>query len=391
MARVLILGLITAVTTAGVVAQQAPVEMAPVVARLAKTYDKAPDGQEYFYIRALTIEPQSGAIWLAYGLGSEAPVRIDRTTGVAKVIGRSGSGPNEYRRPIAMQPGAQGDVGIWDTGRRMWLWVDSVGVHGRTWPVPTNSVNMTKIFTDVNGRVYLGQWTPPGPARTEVAVRVDSAAGLRDTMRLPMPIPQAGGWTWRGSSGGGSVTYSTRVLFSANVVWGVDRLGRMVAARSDSNFVIVRDGQSEKRLLLPNWRDPLTAADRQSATKELDRFDSTARAEGGVLDGPRPAIPAVRPQIDGLLPEVNGGITVLRTRPCSRFPGWRAPITGATAVADTAQCTIVERFDASGLRLAPFTLGPSDQLRVIRADTAWITRSDSLGVAKILELVIPRR
>jgi hypothetical protein len=55
------------------------------------------------------------------------------------------------------------------------------------------------------------------------------------------------------------------------------------------------------------------------------------------------------------------------------------------------ECTIVERFDASGLRLAPFTLGASDQLRAIRADTAWITQTDSLGVTKILELVIPPR
>jgi hypothetical protein len=55
------------------------------------------------------------------------------------------------------------------------------------------------------------------------------------------------------------------------------------------------------------------------------------------------------------------------------------------------ECTIVERFDASGLRLAPFTLGANDQLRAIRADTAWITQTDSLGVTKILELVIPPR
>jgi hypothetical protein len=90
------------------------------------------------------------------------------------------------------------------------------------------------------------------------------------------------------------------------------------------------------------------------------------------------------------LPNLAGGIAVRRSKPCAQFKEWKAPITGA-APPDSGRCGFVERFDATGRRLSPFTYSPGDQLLAIRGDTVWMARRDDDDLVKILELVVPRR
>jgi hypothetical protein len=173
-------------------------------------------------------------------------------------------------------------------------------------------------------------------------------------------------------------------------MWGVDARGRVVAAWTDSSFVLVRGAGTDIRLRLPNYRESLSAENRAEVTKNLDQFEENAKRRGAKLEGPRPPVPASRPQIDALLPEMNGGVTITRSRACDDVPEWRAPGSHAPAAAGTERCAFVERFDAEGIRLRPFTLGPGDRLRAMRADTAWVIRENADGLQRVLKLVVPK-
>ena len=367
--------------------QQPTADIAPVAPSIVRTYETGPDGLELFRVNHVVIEPASGALWVHYGEESEPPVRIDRRTGAAKVIGRRGSGPNEYTRIIAMVPGAHGDVGIWDPGRRLWFWVDSAGVQRRTWPLPTNSLNYGQIFSDARGNVYIGQPLAfADPQRRVAAVRVDSAAGLRDT--IPIPFQTDSKWQWSASTANGSS--GTRVMHAPSVVWSVDARGRLLVAWTDSNFVTVRDGGRDRRVLVPNYREPLSAQERRRATESLDQFEATARSRSAQLSGPRPSLPEFRNQLTTIVPDMTGGFALPRLRVCRNIPEWRAPGTREPAPTPDGRCGIVERFDAEGRRLRPFTLQAGHQLRVMRGDTAWVVSSNRDGFDQILEMVVPR-
>lgn len=367
-------------------AQNAP-ELPPVVARLLRTYAESPDGAGFFDVRAAVPELRSTGLWVRYGDDGKPPVRIDRATGVAKVIGRPGSGPNEYRQTADMVAAPDGTIGVRDVGRMLLFWVDAAGVQRRTWSVPTTDNMQGKTFADGMGRVYIGR-TPVerGVFGAPYVVRVDSARGLVDTMRIPFERNRASMWSVRTANG--STQYY--VQFAPAPDWGIDRQGRLYAFWSDSSFIQVGDGKAVKRLWLPEWREPLSAADRKSASDRLDGIEKREKARNAEFLTPRPAIPQFRPQILEAMPDLAGGIVVRRSKPCASFGGWKAPITGA-APPDSGRCGLVERFDAAGRRLAPFTISGRDQLLAVRADTVWIARRDEDDLVKILELVIPRR
>jgi hypothetical protein len=174
------------------------------------------------------------------------------------------------------------------------------------------------------------------------------------------------------------------------VLWGVDALGRTYAAWNDSHVVIVSDGATQHRLVLPNSREPLTPEEKALAANTLEKFESYSLKQGLTLSGPRPAVPEFRPQLDGLVSEMNGGIAIVRSRRCASMPDWRAPGgTPAPAADSSARCTLVERFDAEGRRLRPFTLGPDDTLMVLRGDTAWVRQRGKTG-DRIVEMVMGR-
>lgn len=367
-------------------AQNAP-DLPPVVARLVRTYAASPDGAGFFDVRAAVPELGSNGLWIRYGDDGKPPVRIDRTTGAAKVIGRAGSGPDEYRQTGDMIAGPDGLIGVRDVGRRLLFWVDASGVQRRTWSVPTSDNMQGKTFADTKGRVYVGR-TPVdnGVFGPPYAVRVDSALGLVDTMRIPFKRNPASMWSTRTANG--ATQYY--VQFAPTPDWGIDRQGRLYAFWSDSNFIQIGDGKAMKRLWLPAWREPLSAADRKSASDRLDGIEKRERARNAEFLSPRPDVPQFRSQILDALPDLAGGIVVRRSKSCASFSGWKAPITGA-APPDSGRCGFVERFDAAGRRLAPFTITGRDQLLAVRADTAWIARRDDDDIVKILELVIPKR
>ena len=372
---------------------QAPAELTPAVARLVKTYAETPDGAGFFDVRAAAVELKSTGLWIRYGDDGKPPVRIDRATGKAKLIGRAGDGPNEYRQTADFVSGADGMIGVRDVGRMLFFWVDPNGVQRRTWPVPTTDNVQGKTFTDTRGRVYIGRspLDPNGKSNPQYAVRIDSALGLRDTMVVPLERDPA--WSWQTRSvRNGNVTATSLfyVQYAPYPDWGIDRQGRMFAYWSDSNFVEIYEGGKKRRLMLPEWREPLSAADRKRVTETLDNIEKRERARNSEFLGPRPPLPPHRPQILEAQPELTGGIVVRRTKPCAGYTGWRAPISGAAAP-DSGRCALVERFDAAGKRLTPFTLTARDQLLAVRADTAWVARRDEDDLVKILELVIPRR
>lgn len=373
-------------TPTALVAQR-PAELTPAVARLVKTYSQSPDGAGFFSVWAAAVELKSNGLWIRYGDDGTPPVRIDRTTGTSKVIGRAGSGPNEYRQTADMISGVDGTIGVRDVGRQLLFWVDQNGVQRRTWSLPTTSNMQSKTFTDMKGHVYIGTSSfVDGKRGPTMLVRVDSALGLRDT--VVVPFQQSPTWSWSTRTANGATMYY--VQYAPSPDWGIDRQGRLYAYWSDSSFIQIFDGKKSSRLLLPTWREPLTAADRKRVTDQLDQIEKREKARNAEFLGSRPAVPELRPQLLESIPELNGGIVVRRSRLCAAYAGWKAPISGA-APPDSGRCSLIERFDPSGKRLTPFTLTARDQLLAIRADTAWVARRDEDDIVKILELVIPRR
>jgi hypothetical protein len=371
---------------------QDPPELAPVVARLARTYAEGPNGKDFFDVFNAAVELKSNGLWVRFGAPGEPPVRIDRSTGIARTIGAKGQGPNEFAGPTDLISGQDGLIGVRDPGRQLLFWVDRDGVQRRTWPVPTSSNMQYKTFTDTKGRVFIGvsSFDPKGGFGPTIIVRVDSARGLVDTMTVPFKADPR--WTWETRTSSGSAMGATKyyVQYAPSPDWGIDRQGRIFGYYSDSSFVQIFDGRQTHRLLVPAWHEQLTAANRKTVTDRLDDIERREKARGGTFLGPRPPIPTMRAQILEVMPDVAGGLVVRRSKPCQGFSAWKAPVTGA-APPDSGRCGWVERFDASGKRLAPFTLTGRDQLLAVRADTVWVARRDDDDLVKILELTLPRR
>jgi hypothetical protein len=370
-------------------AQQSPADLPLAQTAILRTYAKGPDGLDLYQVRDVVIEPRSGALWITFGEESEPPIRIDRKTNAIRTIGRKGAGPDEYTRIIAMVPGARGDVGIWDPARRLWFWVDSAGRQTRTWSIPTNSLVYGGVYSDTRGAVYLKQRATytPGDFNNMVIVRLDSASGFRDS--TPILLKDDGRWSWSGTSASGAAG-GTRVSGAPSVLSGVDARGRMFAAWSDSNFVLVKDAARVTRLVLPDYQEPLTAEERSRATTSLDQFEAGMKRQSLTPKGPRPPIPTLRSQIRTITPEMNGGLAIVRSRPCASVPTWRAPGTGAPASDPNQRCAFLERFDADGHRLRPLSLLYGDFVQVVRGDTVWTTRETRDQLVHIVELVVAK-
>jgi hypothetical protein len=383
---------VTAVAAVTMQVQQDAAELPLVTPTVVRTFDAGPDGLELYRIRAVAIEPRSGALWVSTGTDAEPPLRIDRKSGTVRTIGRKGSGPGEYNRVFAIAPGINGEVGIWDPGQRMWFWVDSAGRHTRRWSIPTNSL-VSGAFTDLRGNVYVKQPASrkPGDFMNQVVVQLDSAAGLRDTQAIL--LRDDGRWSWSATrtTANGSSSSGAVVQLSPTIISGVDARGRLYAAWSDSNYVILRDRRSEKRLFIPNYRELLTSDERDEVSKSLDEVEGNFKRRQMTPTGPRPGIPSIRPQIRDIIPETNGGLAITRSRPCALVPTWRSPGAAPSAGNTQSRCPFVERFDPSGRRMRPFSLRVGDRLAVISGDTAWVVRPVGDGLERIAELLIPRR
>ena len=151
----LICSALAALIPAALAGQNVP-ELTPAVARLLKTYEKAPDGTAFFEVHRAAVELKGTGLWVRYGESGDPPIRIDRATSAAKTIGAKGKGPNEFAQPTDLVPSADGLIIVRDPARQSLFWVDKDGVQRRTWSVPTGSNMQGKTFTDAKGHVFIG-------------------------------------------------------------------------------------------------------------------------------------------------------------------------------------------------------------------------------------------
>jgi hypothetical protein len=371
----------------------APVQDAdrPLVPRVHRVYG----AKEFHAIRSVAVERSGGGLWVASG-AHDVPVRIARATGVITPIGTKGAGPREFQEVGAVVSGPRGQIGVHDPRMGVWHWVDSTGRFLRTLRALRGAYAIT-AFVDDRGQIVVGQPGSAHPGVTE-PVRLALVSGtdsLAAVGSLGLPLRDQGVGIWqaqqRGATSGGRS--SVQPLYRARVVWTVDTRGRTVSAWTDSSFVVVRDGTRDQRIALS--RAPAAAVPKallDHSKKLVDDFEMRASASGAEFVGARPAIPAVLPQVSGLLPDDRGGFAVVRAeRTCEGFHTWRAAGSGAPAAKDQPFCPIVERIDAEGRLGRRFSLAVMERLVAIRGDTVWVVRTDADQLQTIVEYVVPRQ
>jgi hypothetical protein len=384
-------------------AQQAAPDITPVVPSMIREYGipdviarmfaeagvQAPAQLPYVGLRAGTIEPRSGSLWVVFPVEpSLPPVRIDRRTGTAKVIHGIPGAPARYQRVMTILPGANGDVGVWDRGSLNMIWIDSSGTRARIWAVPGGASDFQHTYTDAAGRFLLGHsgrlctYNPPFLAR------VDSARGLVDTVIVPAPPNPGSVWgsVTRHPSGaeGGSCD-------GRSPAWAIDARGRSNVAPRDSNFVLVMDRSAVRRAYMPQYHDPLTAQEIADARRITESYERSRRAQGAEFVGTPPSDPTHHDQIETLIPDLNGGIVVKRARRCASVHAWPTPSRSAPARTTSDMCTIFERFDPDGRRLTPFTIAHDDRLLAIRGDTVWFSREGPARATLVVEAIVRNR
>lgn len=215
-------------------------------------------------------------------------VVADFTRGTITRIGRTGSGPAEYRLPTALSPMPGDSTLLSDEGnQRMAVIGPDLKIHRSfNLMIPGIGVPLGARTVDRSGRYYLQipGWLngPRGGSDTIVVIRFDSRTERVDT------LARIKGSTPRKNSMKPGLPY---VLFATQDVWNVTTDGRLAVVRSNDYHVEWRN---------PDGRvtsGPPIAFDRRAVTMDdriahVRRFMENSSISGKNGDGGLSALPA---------------------------------------------------------------------------------------------------
>lgn len=316
-----------------------------------------PDGPTSFgEVRAIAIG--NGDALYVYD-GSSQEIRMFDSTGrFLRTIGRTGSGPGEYRDVTALAIHANGDLLVRDPVLQHIHRYSPTGTPVTSWRLPSGLYDANSLTTDAVGVVYATILT--GPILPNVpwpmgTVRFDSSGKLRDTVPAPRwaailsdPGPYAPEGLWAWSSTGDHVAafggkYAVELRHPDGTVTRIERSGVVPVPVPEA------ERQELRALLAARQREPDEAGG--ATPPDIPREKPLLRAIATGVDGriwvrPSAASRDSGEPIDTLLPPAR------RPRRWTEDVAWEA-------------------FERDGRYLGRITLPPRAELHVMRGDQVW--------------------
>lgn len=191
------------------------------------------------------LELPDGRVMVADGMG-QALVVLDMAAGTADTVGRTGSGPEEYRQPDNIFPLPGDSILLVDLGNGRLTAIGPDFGFGETWPIAQGSMGMRGgTFTlripravDERGRIYLQGRMPmrPGSSLPDSAhiLQWDRSTDAVDTLGMVKEQERA----MRRSGGANDQNISiTPLPMSPQDGWTTARDGRVGVVRSAGYYV----------------------------------------------------------------------------------------------------------------------------------------------------------
>jgi 6-bladed beta-propeller protein len=230
-------------------------------------------------------------------------IRVFDTTGAhVRTIGRKGSGPGEFRQAIGFAWDPHGRLWIVDQENVRYTVIDTAGHLLFTRPRPISGWYTWRWEGGVDTAGRICEWyRKPGTMSDDMLLRYDSTFASSDTFRLPSYRPEIFKVERENMR-----SYAT-VPFTPILIWAFDPRGYVWFGVSAPYRVYQRAlaGDTVQVFERPYERIPVTAAERDSAVKQLDWFVK----QGGEIDPSR--LPDHKPAFNRFIVDDGGRLWVM--------------------------------------------------------------------------------
>ena len=327
-----------------------------------------PSGPEYEFagIGPAAVS-SSGSLFVSVADGGEMPIRkYDELGRYLGRIGRTGSGPGEYRGVEGMAVVGDTLLVVLDRRNGRVTVFDTGGAYRRSFPaVGTHALKEFAAFNDgtIAVRAIVGQ-APSGRARAALYgfIRYHLDGEVVDSIRVPSDDMESRVMVVRG--------LGYRRPFQATTVFALLPRGGIATARSTTYRIQVAPDRGPSYLIERDVQPiPLEGRER----REWEGMQAMSSA------GERSPLPRHKPFIRDLFADAEGRIWVdLYTEATPRVP---EPGPG---LARRPEMTMFEHnaydvFDERGRYLGRVDLPPSSRLLAVRGDRAWVSEEADSG------------
>jgi hypothetical protein len=347
-----------------------------------------PDGtlsEQFTLVRGVRELPD-GRLLLTDWLEQRLAVADFRTQSVTD-IGRTGSGPGEYRLPSALLPFRGDSTILVDLGNTRLTVLDANGRAQRTLRPPVAAAQQP-FGADTRGRIYFSipAWHAARPLpgdSIELAVWNTANDSVRAVTRVHGYTPSQ-----QKPGEGPRIPY---VVFAPQDTWTVSPAGRVAVVRAAGYYVEWIDDRGRSRGARQETRpEPATAADRRAAART---FAQNSAVGGRATDNPS--------GMSAVTADMLSDAEVARLERASTFAPNRPAFRAGSAVADGAGRLWVGRwdaansgrnydvFDAAGARIATVQLAIGRHLIGVGRAHAYVAFTDGDGLQHIERYRLP--
>ena len=292
------------------------------------------------------------------------------------LVGRSGSGPGEYRNILGMELYRDSLLLVWDPGNGRITVFDSSGVYRREVGFNRGNFYGEKAFAvDRAGSIYVRASVGSGPregagiASQYIRLRID---GTRlDSIPLPVEGAQGNAFVLITADG-------ARWNFPDRRVYALMPGGGLATASTSAYRITLSQGGTTRTIERAYTPIPITGAERAEWEAFANYF---ARRDGGT--SPPATIPRVKPALRDLFFDAAGRLWVnVYTRAEKRVIPPR-PKGDERPLLTIREVNAYELFDPGGTFLGRLELPPQSRLMAVAGDRIWV-RTEAEGGDYIL-------